>query len=79
MDQIHEELMEPENELNHEEEHMETEDVGSNPEVSSNNLTSVSERASSTSQDEDEEQEGGDDYETADSGVSENSNRYKKL
>ena len=51
MDQIHEELMEPENELNQEEEEaMETEDAGSNPEGSSSNLMSVSERASSTSQ-----------------------------
>jgi len=78
MDQIHEELMEPENELNQEEEEaMETEDAGSNPEGSSSNLMSVSERASSTSQDENEEPEEEEDYETADSGVSENSSSSK--
>lgn len=63
MDQIHEELMEPDNEL----------DLSSNGDDMETNLESVSEAGSirdeNSSQDEEEEQE----YETADSGVSEES------
>lgn len=87
MDQIHEELMEPENELNHEDQDLEesedttesAENVVSSEGANSNknqNLQTVSENraTSSTSQDENEEEE---DYETADSGVSENSSISK--
>merc|ERR1712166_1617443 len=83
----HEELMEPENELNHEDQDLEgsedTTEPAENNVVSSEgansknqNLQTVSENraTSSTSQDENEEEE---DYETADSGVSENSSISK--
>lgn len=86
MDQIHEELMEPENDLNHEDQDLEgsedTTESAENNLVSeganskNQNLETVSENrpTSSTSQDENEEEE---DYETADSGVSENSSISK--